>query len=113
MSFECGSWDVPLKTSFVTMWELMKPSCCPNPNAALIWDVTVDIVLELSDNGFLLDLEVIHHLLALKFLKRDERSPTEPSEKNSPSDWTEKRICLVSSCGTIGRVRGTGYCLNI
>ena len=25
-SFECGSWDDPLKTSLVTMWELMKPS---------------------------------------------------------------------------------------
>ena len=35
-SFECGSWDGPLKTSLVTMWELMKPSWCPKPNAGLI-----------------------------------------------------------------------------
>ena len=26
VSFECGSWDGPLKTSLVTMWELMKHS---------------------------------------------------------------------------------------
>ena len=26
VSFDCGSWDGPLKTSLVTMWELMKPS---------------------------------------------------------------------------------------
>ena len=24
VSFDCGSWDGPLKTSLVTMWELMK-----------------------------------------------------------------------------------------
>ena len=23
VSFDCGSWDGPLKTSLVTMWELM------------------------------------------------------------------------------------------
>ena len=32
ISFEYGSWDGLLKTSLVTMWELMKPSWCPNPN---------------------------------------------------------------------------------
>ena len=37
VSFDCGSWDGPLKTSLVTMWELMKPSWCPHPNAGLIW----------------------------------------------------------------------------
>ena len=36
VSFDCRSWDGPLKTSLVTMWELMKPSCCPHPNAVLI-----------------------------------------------------------------------------
>ena len=25
VSFECGSWDGPLKTSLVTIWEIMKP----------------------------------------------------------------------------------------
>ena len=45
VSFDCGSWDGPLKTSLVTMWELMKPSWCPHPNAGLIWDMTADITL--------------------------------------------------------------------
>ena len=31
VSFDCGSWDGLLKTSLVTMWELMKPSWCPHP----------------------------------------------------------------------------------
>ena len=43
VSFECGSWDGRLKTSLVTMWKLMKPSWCLNPNAVLIWDLTADV----------------------------------------------------------------------
>ena len=38
LSFECGSWDGPLNNSLVTLWKLMNNSCCPNPNAGLIWD---------------------------------------------------------------------------
>ena len=33
VSFDCGSWDGPLKTSLETMWELMKPSWCPHLKA--------------------------------------------------------------------------------
>ena len=43
VSFECGSWVGPLRTSLVTMWELIKPSLCPHPNAGLIWDMTADV----------------------------------------------------------------------
>ena len=66
VSFECDSWDGLLKTSLVTMWELIKPSWYPNPNTGLIWDVTADNELEESDDESLHDLAVIHHLLALK-----------------------------------------------
>ena len=33
VSFECRSWDNPLKTSLITMCEFMKRSCCPYLNA--------------------------------------------------------------------------------
>ena len=46
VSFECGSLDGPLKTSLVTMWELMKPSWCPQPNTGLISDMTADVALD-------------------------------------------------------------------
>ena len=42
LSFDCGSWDGPLKTSLVTMWELMKTSWFPHPYAGLIWGMTAD-----------------------------------------------------------------------
>ena len=66
MSFDCGSWDGPLKTSLVNMWELMKTSWCSHPNAGLIWDMTSDITLDLDDDASLLDLAMILHLLAMR-----------------------------------------------
>ena len=77
MSFECGSWDGPLKTSLVTMMELMKPSWCPNPNAGLIWDMTADTVLELDDDASLHDLAMIHQQLALRVTKQKDRTSSE------------------------------------
>ena len=80
VNFECGSWDGPLKTSRVTMWELMKPSWCPNPNMRLIWDFTVDVELEENVDKSRLDLAVIHHLRALDREKQREKSTAGPSE---------------------------------
>ena len=62
----------------VTMWELMKPSWCPNPDAGLIWVLTADVELEESDDESLHDLAVIHHLLALDREKQKEKSLTSP-----------------------------------
>ena len=58
VSFDNG----PMKKSLVTMWELMKPSWCPHPNAGLIWDMTADVTLYLDDDASLHYLATIHHL---------------------------------------------------
>ena len=88
VSFDCGSWDGPLKTSLVTMWELMKPSWCPHPNAGLIWDMTADITLDLDDDASLHDLAMIHPLLAIKLTKQRNNPSTKPSEGSASSDCT-------------------------
>ena len=80
VSFDCGSWDDPLKTSLVTIRELMKPSWCPHPNAGLIWDMTDDVTMDLDDDASLHDLAMIHHLLALKITKQKSNPSSEPSE---------------------------------
>ena len=77
VSFEFGSWVGLLKTSSLTMWELMKPSWCPHPNAGLIWDMTADVALDLDDDASLRDLAMIYHLLALKVTKQNGRRSTE------------------------------------
>ena len=81
------------------MWELMKPSGCPHPNAGLIWYMTADNVLDLDDDASLHDLARIHHLLALKVTKQNGRLSTEPSEGSSSSNWLRQGTCLASSCG--------------
>ena len=78
VSFDCGSWDGPVKTSLVTMWELMKPSWCPHPNAGLIWDMMADVTLDLDDYANLHDWAMIHHLLALRITKQKSKPSTEP-----------------------------------
>ena len=111
VSFDCGSWDGPLKTSLVTMWELMKPSWCPHPNTGLIWDMTVDITLDLDDDASLHDLAMIHHLLAMRMTKRKSNPSTEPSEESPSSNWLRQGTCLAQHSGMEGHVCKLGHCL--
>ena len=111
MSFDCGSWDGPLKTSLVTMWELMKPSWCPHPNAGLIWDMTAGITLDLDDEASLHDLAMIHHLLAIRVTKQKNNPSTEPSEGSTSSDWLRQGTCLAHNSGMDGHVCNSKHCL--
>ena len=112
VSLECGSWEGLLKTSLVTMWELMKRSWCPNPNAGLIWDLTAEIELEGNDDESLHGLFMIDPFSALKITRQDDKQPTEPSERISHSDWMKESTCLASGCGMEGHVCGNGHCLK-
>ena len=100
-----------MKTSLVTMWELMKPSWCPHPNAGLIWDMTAEVTLDLDDDASLHDLAKIHHLLALKITKQKGNSSTEPSEGNPSGDWLRQGTCLALSSGMDGHVCKSEHCL--
>ena len=111
VSFDCGSWEGPLKTSLVTMWELKKPSWCPHPNAGLIWDMTADVTLDLDDDASLHDLAIIHHLLAMRVTKQKNNPSTEPSEGNPLNNWLRQGTCLAHSSGMEGRVCNSEHCL--
>ena len=93
------------------MWELMKPSWCPHPNASLIWDMTADVTLDLDDDASLHDLAMIHHLLALKITKQKGNSTTEPSEGNPSGDWLKQGTCLALRSGMDGHACNSGHCL--
>ena len=111
VSFDFGSWDGPLKTSLVTMWELMKPSWCPRPNAGLIYDMTADIMLDLDDVASLHDLAMIHHLLAMRVTNQRKNPSTEPCEGSASSDWLRQGICLAHNSGMDGHVCNSEHCL--
>ena len=111
VSFDCGSWDGPLKTSLVTMWELMKPSWCPHPNAGLIWDMTADITLDLDDDASLHDLAMIHNLVAMRLTKQKSNPSTELSGESPSSNWLKQGTCLAQHSGMEGHVCNLGHCL--
>ena len=111
VSFDCGSWDGTLKTSLVTMWELLKPSWCPHPNAGLIWDMTADITLDLDDDASLHDLDMIHHLLAIRVRTQKNNPSTEPSEGSPSSDLLRQGTCLAHNSGMDGHVCNSEHCL--
>ena len=98
VSFDCGSWDGPLKTSLVTMWEPMKPSWCPHPNSGLIWDMTADIALDLYDGASIHDLTMIHHLLALRITKQKSNLSTEPVRSKSQIKFFKTLLELRIIC---------------
>ena len=81
VSFDCGFWDGPLKTSLVTMWELMKPSWCPHPNAGLIWDMTADFTLDLDDDASL------HNLVMILVVIGHENNEAEEQPINGTIRW--------------------------
>ena len=89
-----GSSGDDMGDHLVTMWELLMPSCFPNLNEGLLWNVTADIELEESDDGSLHDLAVIHHLLDLKVKKHGKKLPTGPSEGNLFNNWMGKGTCV-------------------
>ena len=111
VSFYCGSWDGPLKISLVTMWELMKPSWCPHPNAGLICDMTEDITFDLDDDASLHDLAMMHHQLAIRVTKQKNNPSTEPSEGSTTSDWLRQGTCLAHNSGMDGHVCNSEHCL--
>ena len=111
VSFDCGSWDGPLKINQIAMWELMKPSWCLHPNAGLIWDMTADVMLDLDDDASLHDLAMIHHLLAMRVTKRKNNPSPEPSEGSPSGNWLRQGIYLAQYRGMEGHVCNLGHCL--
>ena len=93
------------------MWEHMKPSWCPHPNAGLIWDMTADITLDLNDDASWHDLAMIHHLLAMRVTKQKNNPSTEPSEGTASSDWLRQGTCLAHYSGMDGNVCNPEPCL--
>ena len=48
VEFGLGFLDELLRTSLMVVWELMKPSWCPSPNADSILHATQDVQRELK-----------------------------------------------------------------
>ena len=63
MEFGLGFSDELLRTSLMVVWDLMKPSWWPIPNADSILRATHGIQKELNADGNLRDLNIIYNLM--------------------------------------------------
>ena len=63
VEFGLGFSDELLRTSLMVVWELMRPSWCPSPNADSILRATQDVQRELNADCNLRDLNIIYNVM--------------------------------------------------
>ena len=63
VEFGLGFSDELLRTSLMVVWELMRPSWCPCPNADSILRATQDVQRELNADCNLRDLNIIYNVM--------------------------------------------------
>ena len=63
VEFGLGFLDELLRTSLMVVWELMKLSRCPSPNADSILRAAQDVQRELNSDCNLRDLNIIYNLM--------------------------------------------------
>ena len=62
VEFGLGFSDELLRTSLMVVWDFMKPSWCPSPNADSILRATQDVQRESNSGCNLRDLNIIYNL---------------------------------------------------
>ena len=87
VEFGLGFSDELLRTSLMVVWELMKPSWCPSPNADSILRATQDVQRELNSNYNLPELNIIYNLMTAASKSNGEDKVELPGW--GPEDWVK------------------------
>ena len=99
-----------LRTSLMAVWELMRPSWCPCPNADSILRVTQDVLRELIADCNLRDLNIIYNVMITASRSNGEDKVELPGW--GPEDWVKPGSCVAEVCGLEGRVCGGLDCVK-
>ena len=99
-----------LRTSLMVVWELMKPSWCPSPNADSILHATLDVQRELNSDCNLRDLNIIYNLIMTASKSNGEDKVELPGW--GPEDWVNPSSCLADVCGLEVHICGGLDCLR-
>ena len=105
-----GFSDELLRSSLMVVWELMKPSWCPNPNADSILRATQDVQWELNSDCNLRDLNIIYNLMTTASKSNGEDKVELPGWR--PDDWVKPGSCLPEVCGLKGHICGGLDCVK-
>ena len=110
VEFGLGFSDELLRTSLMTVWELMRPSWCPSPNADSILRATQDVQRELNADFNLRDLNIIYNVMVTASKSNGEDKVELPGW--GPEDWVKPGSCLAKVCGLEGHVCGGLECVK-
>ena len=102
--------DELLRRSLMVVWELMKPSWCPSPNAESILRPTQDVPRELNSDCNLRDQNVIYILITTASKSTGEDKVELPGWE--PEDWVRPGSCLVEVYGLEGHICGGLHCVK-
>ena len=105
-----GFSDELLRTSLMVVWELMRPSWCPSPNAESILRATQDVQRELNADCNLRDLNIIYNVMITASRSNGEEKVELPGW--GPEDWVKPGSCLAEVCGLEGHVCGGLDCVK-
>ena len=97
VEFGLGFSEELLKTSLMVVWELMKPSWCPSPNAGSILRATQDVQREMNSDCNLRELNIINNLMTTASKSNGEDKVELPGW--GPEDWAKPGGCLAKVCG--------------
>ena len=96
----------------MVVWELMRPSWCPSPNADSILLATQDVQWELNADCNLRDLNSIYNVMTIASKSNGEDKVELPGW--GPEDWVKPGSCLAEVCGRSleGHVCGSLDCVK-
>ena len=109
VEFGLGFSDELLRTSLTAVWELMRPSWCPSPNADSILRSTQDVQRELNADCNLRDLNIIYVMITASRSNGEDKVEL-PGW--GPEDWVKPGSCLAEVCGLEGHVCGGLDCVK-
>ena len=110
IEFGLGFSDELLRTSLVVLWELMKPSWCPSPDADSILRATQELERELNSDCNLRDLSIAYILMTTACKSNRGNNVELPGW--GPEDWVETGSCLAKVCGLEGQMCGAFDCVK-
>ena len=97
VEFGLGFSDEILRTSLMVVWELMRPSWCPSPNADSILRATQDVQRELNADCNLRDLNIIYNVMITA--SRSKGEDNVELHGWGPEDWVKPGSCLAEVWG--------------
>ena len=104
VEFGLGFSDKLLGTSLMVVWELMKPSWFPSPNADSILRAMQDVQRELNSCCNLRDLNIIYSLMTPSSKSNGEDKVELPGW--GLEDWAKPGSCLAEVSGLQGHICG-------